>query len=188
MKKVLAIALALSTTMLLSLSAFAATSPTTGSVVATADGTQVVVTAQIKAEAASANLSTVEYLNNIVASVPGLETALPVAQAGTVTVNGVKTIGKINLTKPSAKEAKTVAALASNMGGKALVCVGVKPSFQFTTCQAQFAVAGLKAGANVAAFQLVNGQYVPVKINSVTDNFIDLTLENVGQLIIVELN
>lgn len=182
------LALAMAGAMLISSSVFAAESPTTGSVIAAADGTSVVVTKEVKAEATSANLSVAEYVNNIVATVPGLETALPVAQAGSVIINGVKTPGKINLTKPTVAEAKAVKAMATAMNGKALACVGIKPTFQFNTCQTTLAVAGIKAGSKLVAFQMINGQAVPVKINAVTDNFLDVTLTGVGQLVVVELN
>ena len=144
--------------------------------------------ADVKAVAAANNVSVEELANNAVSTVPGIATAVPVAQQGFVIVNGAASRQKLSLAKPN-KAAATAAVNAAAVlcpAGTVISCVDVKAGFKFDTAIANFYVKGLKATDKVVAFQLVNGAWVPVVI-AVRADHVDALLTTTGRLMFVKI-
>lgn len=179
------IALFLASVMTMSLAVAAAPSPAAGS---SSTPSTPAASAEVAAVAAANNVSVEELANNAVSTVPGIATAVPVAQQGFVVVNGAASRQKLSLAKPN-KAAATAAVNAAAVlcpAGTVLSCVDVKAGFKFDTAIANFYVKGLKATDKVVAFQLVNGAWVPVVI-AVRADHVDALLTTTGRLMFVKI-
>ncbi|MCR4851766.1 MAG: hypothetical protein K5870_10960 [Lachnospiraceae bacterium] len=143
------------------------------------------------ADAAAVEGKTVnEYLNNAVEDVPGLPEQLPTSQGGGVILNGVPTNYKIELTKPAKADVTFAKAVAENLpGAKVLSVVGTRSNAlgDFSSAYVNYKIKGVKAGANVVCFGLINGQLVQVPVLFVVDDHVVVDMPGLGKLMFYEL-
>lgn len=180
MKKFIAI-LSATAVLVMPMAVCAAPSPSAGAVVAAS--TQ---TSAVEAAATEANMTVNEYTNNAIVSTPGLPAAdtLPVAQGGKIIVNGVATNMTVTLAKVDAATVKSAKAAAT---GKIVNLVNAKlPVAKGNTVTVNFYVKGLAGTENVTAFQLVNGEWVPVTVKEIRADHIVLDLTQSGPVLFVQ--
>ncbi len=180
MKKV--IALALASVMLIALPVSAASSPSAAVVASDT------AAATIQEAAAAEGKTVGEYTNNAIVDVPGLENAVPTGQGGHVIINGAPSNVTFFLTKPNAATVKAAKDQAATLGGKVLNVFGTKAIVgKFDTAQVNFYMQGIKAGQAIKVFQLVDGQWVEVKVLEIREDHVVLEMTSHGILAFIEV-
>ena len=180
MKKLIALVSA-AAVLVMPMAVCAAPSPSAGAVVAASTQATAVETA-----AAEVSMSVGEYTNNAIVSTPGLSSTdtLPVGQGGKIIVNGVATNMTVILRKVDAATVKSAKAAAT---GKIVNLVNAKlPVAKGNTVTVNFYVKGLAGTENVTAFQLVNGEWVPVTVKEIRLDHIVLDLTQSGPVMFVQ--
>ena len=180
MKKLIALVSA-AAVLVMPMAVCAAPSPSAGAVVAASTQATAVETA-----AAEVSMSVGEYTNNAIVSTPGLSSTdtLPVGQGGKIIVNGVATNMTVTLRKVDAATVKSAKAAAT---GKIVNLVNAKlPVAKGNTVTVNFYVKGLAGTENVTAFQLVNGEWVPVTVKEIRLDHIVLDLTQSGPVMFVQ--
>ncbi len=180
MKKLIAL-ISAAAVLVMPMAVCAAPSPSAGAVVAASTQETAVETA-----AAEVSMSVGEYTNNAIVSTPGLSSTdtLPVGQGGKIIVNGVATNMTVTLRKVDAATVKSAKAAAT---GKILNLVNAKlPVAKGNTVTVNFYVKGLAGTENVTAFQLVNGEWVPVTVKEIRLDHIVLDLTQSGPVMFVQ--
>ncbi len=180
MKKLIALISAVAV-LVMPMAVCAAPSPSAGAVVAASTQATAVETA-----AAEVSMSVGEYTNNAIVSTPGLSSTdtLPVGQGGKIIVNGVATNMTVTLRKVDAATVKSAKAAAT---GKIVNLVNAKlPVAKGNTVTVNFYVKGLAGTENVTAFQLVNGEWVPVTVKEIRLDHIVLDLTQSGPVMFVQ--
>lgn len=180
MKKLIAL-ISAAAVLVIPMAVCAAPSPSAGAVVAASTQATAVETA-----AAEVSMSVGEYTNNAIVSTPGLSCTdtLPVGQGGKIIVNGVATNMTVILRKADAATVKSAKAAAT---GKILNLVNAKlPVAKGNTVTVNFYVKGLAGTENVTAFQLVNGEWVPVTVKEIRLDHIVLDLTQSGPVMFVQ--
>ena len=180
MKKLIAL-ISAAAVLVIPMAVCAAPSPSAGAVVAASTQATAVETV-----AAEVSMSVGEYTNNAIVSTPGLSAAdtLPVGQGGKIIVNGVATNMTVILRKVDAATVKSAKAATT---GKILNLVNAKlPVAKGNTVTVNFYVKGLAGTENVTAFQLVNGEWVPVTVKEIRLDHIVLDLTQSGPVMFVQ--
>ncbi len=180
MKKLIAL-ISAAAVLVIPMAVCAAPSPSAGAVVAASTQETAVETA-----AAEVSMSVGEYTNNAIVSTPGLSSTdtLPVGQGGKIIVNGVATNMTVTLRKVDAATVKSAKAAAT---GKIVNLVNAKlPVAKGNTVTVNFYVKGLAGTENVTAFQLVNGEWVPVTVKEIRLDHIVLDLTQSGPVMFVQ--
>lgn len=180
MKKLIAL-ISAAAVLVMPMAVCAAPSPSAGAVVAASTQETAVETA-----AAEVSMSVGEYTNNAIVSTPGLSSTdtLPVGQGGKIIVNGVATNMTVTLRKVDAATVKSAKAATT---GKILNLVNAKlPVAKGNTVTVNFYVKGLAGTENVTAFQLVNGEWVPVTVKEIRLDHIVLDLTQSGPVMFVQ--
>lgn len=180
MKKLIAL-ISAAAVLVMPMAVCAAPSPSAGAVVAASTQETAVETA-----AAEVSMSVGEYTNNAIVSTPGLSSTdtLPVGQGGKIIVNGVATNMTVTLRKVDAATVKSAKAAAT---GKIVNLVNAKlPVAKGNTVTVNFYVKGLAGTENVTAFQLVNGEWVPVTVKEIRLDHIVLDLTQSGPVMFVQ--
>lgn len=180
MKKLIAL-ISAAAVLVIPMAVCAAPSPSAGAVVAASTQATAVETA-----AAEVSMSVGEYTNNAIVSTPGLSSTdtLPVGQGGKIIVNGVATNMTVTLRKVDAATVKSAKAATT---GKILNLVNAKlPVAKGNTVTVNFYVKGLAGTENVTAFQLVNGEWVPVTVKEIRLDHIVLDLTQSGPVMFVQ--
>ena len=180
MKKLIAL-ISAAAVLVMPMAVCAAPSPSAGAVVAASTQETAVETA-----ATEVSMSVGEYTNNAIVSTPGLSAAdtLPVGQGGKIIVNGVATNMTVILRKVDAATVKSAKAAAT---GKIVNLVNAKlPVAKGNTVTVNFYVKGLAGTENVTAFQLVNGEWVPVTVKEIRLDHIVLDLTQSGPVMFVQ--
>ena len=180
MKKLIAL-ISAAAVLVMPMAVCAAPSPSAGAVVAASTQATAVETA-----AAEVSMSVGEYTNNAIVSTPGLSSTdtLPVGQGGKIIVNGVATNMRVTLRKVDAATVKSAKAAAT---GKIVNLVNAKlPVAKGNTVTVNFYVKGLAGTENVTAFQLVNGEWVPVTVKEIRLDHIVLDLTQSGPVMFVQ--
>lgn len=180
MKKLIAL-ISAAAVLVIPMAVCAAPSPSAGAVVAASTQATAVETA-----AAEVSMSVGEYTNNAIVSTPGLSSTdtLPVGQGGKIIVNGVATNMTVILRKVDVATVKSAKAATT---GKILNLVNAKlPVAKGNTVTVNFYVKGLAGTENVTAFQLVNGEWVPVTVKEIRLDHIVLDLTQSGPVMFVQ--
>lgn len=180
MKKLIAL-ISAAAVLVMPMAVCAAPSPSAGAVVAASTQATAVETV-----AAEVSMSVGEYTNNAIVSTPGLSSTdtLPVGQGGKIIVNGVATNMTVILRKVDAATVKSAKAATT---GKILNLVNAKlPVAKGNTVTVNFYVKGLAGTENVTAFQLVNGEWVPVTVKEIRLDHIVLDLTQSGPVMFVQ--
>ena len=180
MKKLIAL-ISAAAVLVMPMAVCAAPSPSAGAVVAASTQATAVETA-----AAEVSMSVGEYTNNAIVSTPGLSSTdtLPVGQGGKIIVNGVATNMTVTLRKVDAATVKSAKAAAT---GKIVNLVNAKlPVAKGNPVTVNFYVKGLAGTENVTAFQLVNGEWVPVTVKEIRLDHIVLDLTQSGPVMFVQ--
>lgn len=180
MKKLIAL-ISAAAVLVIPMAVCAAPSPSAGAVVAASTQATAVETA-----AAEVSMSVGEYTNNAIVSTPGLSSTdtLPVGQGGKIIVNGVATNMTVTLRKVDAATVKSAKAATT---GKILNLVNAKlPVAKGNTVTVNFYVKGLAGTENVTAFQLVNGEWVPVTVKEIRLDHIVFDLTQSGPVMFVQ--
>jgi hypothetical protein len=180
MKKLIAL-ISAAAVLVIPMAVCAAPSPSAGAVVAASTQATAVETV-----AAEVSMSVGEYTNNAIVSTPGLSSTdtLPVGQGGKIIVNGVATNMTVILRKVDAATVKSAKAATT---GKILNLVNAKlPVAKGNTVTVNFYVKGLAGTENVTAFQLVNGEWVPVTVKEIRLDHIVLDLTQSGPVMFVQ--
>ena len=180
MKKLIAL-ISAAAVLVIPMAVCAAPSPSAGAVVAASTQATAVETV-----AAEVSMSVGEYTNNAIVSTPGLSSTdtLPVGQGGQIIVNGVATNMTVILRKVDAATVKSAKAATT---GKILNLVNAKlPVAKGNTVTVNFYVKGLAGTENVTAFQLVNGEWVPVTVKEIRLDHIVLDLTQSGPVMFVQ--
>ncbi len=137
---------------------------------------------------ASAEGKTVgEYMNNAVVTVPGLANATPIAQGGHVIINGAPSNQTFAVLKPALANVNSAKAFAATLGGKVLSVAQIKASVNFNTATVNFYMPGVKAGQNIAVYQLVKGQWVALTVAEVRADHVVVDMTSLGTLAFIEV-
>lgn len=181
MKRVLALVLA--GAMICALPVCAASSPSAAKV-----ASSVSASASIEAAAAAEGKTVGEYTNNAVVEIPGLEDAVPTGQGGHVIINGAPSNVVFFLTKPNAATVKAAKDQAAVLGGKVLNVFGTQAVVgKFESAQVNFYMQGVKAGQLIKVFQLVNGEWVEVKVLEIREDHVVIDMTAHGTLAFIEV-
>lgn len=142
-------------------------------------------------EAAAAEGKTVgEYMNNAVASVPGLDYVVPVGQGGHVVINGAPSNQVFSVLKPALSCVYSAKAFATSIGGRLLNVVRINASITgFQTARVNFYMKGVTAGQNVKVFQNFNcnGQWLEVEVVEVRQDHVVVNMTALGTLAFIEM-
>lgn len=127
--------------------------------------------------AAEKNMSAGEYYNNAVTETAGIEEATPVAQGGSLVVDGVVT----NMTAMISKvDVAFVNSVRAAQEGTVLNVVDVR--FPAKAATINFYMPGVAADANIVALQYVDGAWVNVEITEVRADHVVLNLKQNGRV------
>lgn len=181
MKKLMSIMAAGVLTVAMTVCAFAASSPSASTVTpaATTTTTVEVIPAATVAAAASETKTVEEYVNNSIASTPGIETKTVVAQGGKTIINGVPT----NLTFALQKVDKATATYAKSLGN-VLTVFNMKAPVKFKEALVPIYAKGVVAGQTITVYQLQNGVWVKVPATVRADH-VDVALTMAGPIVFV---
>lgn len=141
----------------------------------------------VVATAAAEGKTVGEYMNNAVVTVPGLTNATPVAQGGHVIINGAPSNQTFAVLKPALANVNSAKAYAASIGGKVLNVAQIKASVSFNTATVNFYMPGVKAGQNIAVYQLVKGQWVALTVSEIREDHVVVNMTSLGTLAFVEL-
>lgn len=146
------------------------------------------VPAQVVAAAAEEGKSVGEYLNNAVASVPGLENVVPVGQGGHVIINGAPSNQVFSVLKPTSENVYSAKMLAAGLDGKVLNVVRISASVNhFQTATVNFYMKGITAGQNIRVFQSFNGQWLEIHVAEIRADHIVVDMTSLGTLAFIEV-
>ncbi len=136
-------------------------------------------TSPVAVQAAAENMTVEEFVNNTVASVPGVEDAIPVGVPSGAIINGVKANYSILMTKST----KAVAAEAATLGKKVLNVFALrnKPAGEV---QISLYSPKVVAGQKISVYQKIDGKWVLCK-SSVRAEHIDVILVGNGPVAVV---
>lgn len=127
--------------------------------------------------AAEKNMSAGEYYNNAVIETAGIEEATPVAQGGSLVVDGVVT----NMTATISKvDVAFVNSVCAAQEGTVLNVVDVR--FPAKAATINFYMPGVTADENIVALQYVDGAWVNVEITEVRADHVVLNLKQNGRV------
>lgn len=141
------------------------------------------------AEAAAAEGKTIgEYMNNAVASVPGLDNVVPVGQGGHVIINGAPSNQVFSVLKPASANVYSAKAFASALNGRVLNVVRINASISgFQTARVNFYMKGIRAGQNVKVFQKFGGQWLEINLVEVREDHVVVDMTALGTLAFIEM-
>lgn len=128
-----------------------------------------------------------EYMNNAVVTVPGLTNATPIAQGGHVIINGAPSNQTFAVLKPALANVNSAKAFAGSLGGKVLTVAQIKASVSFNTATVNFYMPGVKAGQNIAVYQLVKGQWVALTVAEIRADHVVVNMTSLGTLAFIEV-
>ncbi|MCM1122139.1 MAG: hypothetical protein NC416_06125 [Eubacterium sp.] len=139
--------------------------------------------------AAAAEGKTVgEYLNNAVATVPGLAYVLPVGQGGHVIINGAPSNQVFSVLKPALASVSSAKTFAAAQGGRVLNVVRINASVTgFQTARVNFYMVGVTAGQNIKVFQNFNGQWLEVEVAEIRKDHVVVDMTSLGTLAFIEM-
>lgn len=182
MKKFFAIMAAGVMTCAMALCAFAANSPTTTTVAPAApavapaqDNIPTAVVAAAQSEAKTVE----EYVNNAIASTPGMAQTTVIAQGGKSVINGVQT----NLTFVLKKADKATVNYAKALGN-VMAVFNMKAPCKFTDAIVPIYAKGVVAGQVIKAYQLQNGVWVEIPA-AVRADHVDVTITMAGPIVFI---
>ncbi len=140
-------------------------------------------------QAAAAEGKTVgEYMNNVVASVPGLDNAVPIGQGGHVILNGAPSNQVFSVLKPAAANVSSAKTFAASLGGSVLTVARVNASVNgFQTARVNFYLKGIKAGQNIKVFQIVNGKWIELSVAEIRADHVVVDMTALGTLAFIEM-
>lgn len=141
------------------------------------------------AQAAAAEGKTVgEYMNNVVASVPGLDNAVPIGQGGHVILNGAPSNQVFSVLKPATANVSSAKTFAASLGGTVLTVARVNASVNgFQTARVNFYMKGVKAGQNIKVFQIINGKWIEVSVAEIRADHVVVDMTALGTLAFIEM-
>ena len=146
------------------------------------------VPADIVAAAAAQGKNVGEYLNNAVASVPGLDYVLPVGQGGHVIINGAPSNQVFSVLKPTLSMVHSAKAFAASLGGRVLNVVRINASISgFRTARVNFYMKGVRAGQNIKVFQNFSGQWLEVEVAEIREDHVVVDMTSLGTLAFIEM-
>lgn len=141
------------------------------------------------AEAAAAEGKTIgEYMNNAVATVPGLDSVVPVGQGGHVLINGAPSNQVFSVLKPALANVYSAKAFAMALGGRVLNVVRINASVSgFQTARVNFYAKGVRAGQNIKVFQKFGGQWLEINLVEVREDHVVVDMTALGTLAFIEM-
>lgn len=141
------------------------------------------------AEAAAAEGKTIgEYMNNAVASVPGLDYVVPVGQGGHVIINGAPSNWVFSVLKPVLANVYSARAFAAALNGRVLNVVRINASISgFQTARVNFYMSGVTAGQNIKVFQNFNGQWLEINVAEIREDHVVVDMTSLGTLAFIEM-
>lgn len=141
------------------------------------------------AEAAAAEGKTVgEYMNNAVATVPGLDYVVPVGQGGHVIINGAASNQVFAVLKPTLTSVHSAMTFAASLGGRVLNVVRINASISgFQTARVNFYMKGITAGQNIKVFQNFNGQWLEINLVEIRQDHVVVDMTSLGTLAFIEM-
>lgn len=146
------------------------------------------VSADIVAAAAAEGKTVGEYLNNAVASVPGLDYVVPVGQGGHVIINGAPSNQVFSVLKPTLGIVHSAKTFAASLGGRVLNVVRINASISgFRTARVNFYMKGVRAGQNIKVFQNFSGQWLEVEVAEIREDHVVVDMTSLGTLAFVEM-
>lgn len=146
------------------------------------------VPADIAAAAAAEGKTVGEYMNNAVATVPGLDNAVPVGQGGHVIINGAASNQVFAVLKPTLTSVHSAKMFAAALGGRILNVVRINASISgFQTARVNFYMRGVKAGQNIKVFQNFNGQWLELNVAEIRQDHIVVDMTSLGTLAFIEM-
>lgn len=128
-----------------------------------------------------------EYVNNAVAELPGVSNVVPVAQGGSVIINGAPSNQTFSVLKPADGAVSVAKTYASSLGGTVLNVVKVDASVGFNTATVNFYMPGVTAGNNIKVVQLVDGQWSDVAVAEVRADHVVVDMTSLGTLAFIEV-
>ena len=146
------------------------------------------VPADIVAAAAAEGKTVGEYLNNAVASVPGLDYVVPVGQGGHVIINGAPSNQVFSVLKPTLGIVHSAKTFAASLGGRVLNVVRINASISgFRTARVNFYMKGVRDGQNIKVFQIFNGQWLEVEVAEIREDHVVVDMTSLGTLAFIEM-
>lgn len=146
------------------------------------------VSADIAAAAAAEGKTVGEYMNNAVATVPGLDNVVPVGQGGHVIINGAASNQVFAVLKPTLTSVRSAKMFAAALGGRVLNVVRINASVSgFQTARVNFYMGGVKAGQNIKVFQNFNGQWLELNVAEIRQDHVVVDMTSLGTLAFIEV-
>ncbi len=146
------------------------------------------VPADVVAAAEAMGKTVGEYMNNAVTSVPGLANVVPIGQGGHVIINGAPSNHVFSVLKPGKGSVYSAKAYAGALNGTVLNVVKIDAAVKhFQTATVNFYMKGVVAGQNIKVFQLVNGQWVEVKVAEIREDHVVVDMTSLGTLAFIEV-
>lgn len=146
------------------------------------------VSADIIAAAAAEGKTVGEYLNNAVASVPGLDYVVPVGQGGHVLINGAPSNQVFSVLKPAYGMVGSAKMFAASLNGKVLNVVRINASVShFQTAKVNFYMKGITAGRKIKVFQNFNGQWLEINVAEIREDHVVVDMTSLGTLAFIEM-
>ncbi len=142
----------------------------------------------IVAAAAAEGKTVSEYMNNAVATVPGLDYVIPVGQGGHVIINGAPSNQVFSVLKPALANVHSAKAFAASLGSRLLNVVRINASVSgFQTARVNFYVKGVRAGQNIKVFQKFDGQWLEINLVEVREDHVVVDMTALGTLAFIEM-
>lgn len=142
----------------------------------------------IVAAAAAEGKTVSEYMNNAVATVPGLDYVIPVGQGGHVIINGAPSNQVFSVLKPALANVHSAKAFAASLGSRLLNVVRINASVSgFQTARVNFYVKGVRAGQNIKVFQKFDGQWLEINLVEVRGDHVVVDMTALGTLAFIEM-
>lgn len=140
-------------------------------------------------QAAAAEGKTVgEYMNNVVAAVPGMDNAVPIGQGGHVILNGAPSNQVFSVLKPTMANVSSAKTFAASLGGSVLTVARINASVNgFQTARVNFYMKGIKAGQNIKVFQIVNGKWIELNVAEIRADHVVVDMTALGTLAFIEV-
>lgn len=146
------------------------------------------VPADVAAAAAAEGKTVGEYMNNAVATVPGLDYVVPVGQGGHVIINGAPSNWVFSVLKPVLANVYSARAFAAALNGRVLNVVRINASISgFQTARVNFYMSGVTAGQNIKVFQNFNGQWLEINVAEIREDHVVVDMTSLGTLAFIEM-
>lgn len=146
------------------------------------------VPATVVAAAEAEGKSVGEYMNNAVASVPGLTNVVPIGQGGHVIINGAPSNYTFSVLKPEKANVSSAKEYAETLEGTILNVVKIDAKVKnFQTATVNFYMKGVVAGQNIKVFQLVKGEWVEVDVVEIREDHVVVDMTSLGTLAFIEV-